>query len=112
MKIESDGLIDLLSSDGGPLCPASMPPVHPSHAAMVAAQNAVYEATARDGDGEPATSELEKVGHAVSYSWRTSSRMRLYRDTASALSSRGVVPVEALYFRCLVCGLVLPAQRA
>ena len=116
MNIESTGVIESHHGgyENGPMCPHSIPPnVHPSHEAALLVQNAVYEAIARDEDGEPATEELGAVSHASSYSSSTGNRMRLYRATELARSSSpwGVV-VESLYFRCRICGFVLPASRA
>lgn len=110
MNLSSDGLIDL-SSDG-PLCPRSMSfPIDPAHALAVQFADAVYGATPRGEDGELATPELEAVNHAVSYGPGTTDRMRLYRSVVSALDRSGPVAVEALYFRCGICGLILPANR-
>jgi hypothetical protein len=110
VNLSSDGLIDLGSD--GPLCPrVGSDPFDPAHALAVRFADAVYDATPRDDDGEPATPDLKKVNHAVSYSYQTSERMRLYRQTAVALDRTGTVAVEALYFMCGICGLILPAGR-
>lgn len=111
MIIESDGLIDIIEGRG-PLCPASMPPVSAAHALLRQIQNVAYQATEYDGDGEPVSPEAGAVVDAVHYGNETDSRMRLYRDAVSALGGRrGMVAVEALYFRCPLCGFVLPANR-
>lgn len=113
MNLSSDGLIDLAGGGGnGPLCPNSLPPVHPSHAVHTQMIDAAYEATPKDGDGEPATPELAAVNDAISYGPRSNDRMRLYRDLVSVADGRGLpVAVEALFFRCGICGLILPANR-
>lgn len=113
MKITSTGLIDLRSGDQGPMCPQSMPPVvHPSHHLAGTFADAAYEATPRGEDGEPLTGDLAAVNQAVSYGPTTENRMRLYRAAVAAQSSSGRdVGVEALYFRCQICGFVLPASR-
>jgi hypothetical protein len=109
--LSSDGLIDVLGSDG-PLCPRSaLFPVDPAHALHNRHVDVVCEATPKDADGEPATPDLEAVNHAVSYGPRITERMRLYRSVVSALDHNGTVAVEALYFRCGICGLILPANR-
>lgn len=110
MMIESDGLIDVQGS--GPLCPASMPPVSAAHALLRRIQNVAYQATEYDSDGEPVSAEAGAVVDAVHYGSDTDSRMRLFRDVVSAASGvRGYVAVETLYFRCPICGFVLPANR-
>jgi len=106
VKIEQTGVIDLFQQ--GPLCPQSMPPVHAAHAAMVRVQNAAYDAIPKDGDGE-LREDFDPVYSAIAYG--DDSRMRLYRDAVEAMSTRGTVTVESLYFRCPVCGLILPASR-
>jgi hypothetical protein len=110
MMIESDGLIDLSVGDG-PLCPNAMPPVSAQHAMLRQIQDAAYRAAEYDTDGEPVSAEAGKVVDAVHYGPETAGRMRLYRDTVAAQSYSIPVAVEALYFRCTVCGLVLPANR-
>jgi hypothetical protein len=111
VNLSSEGVIDLLHGDG-PLCPNSMlEPIHPSHAMHVRVSNVVYDNTPRDADGEPTTPELAKVGQEVNYGQAVSSRMRLYRNVVSALSGSFPVAVEALFFRCGICGLTLPANR-
>jgi hypothetical protein len=111
MNLSSEGVIDLMYGDG-PLCPNSMLlPIHPSHEMHVRVANAVYEATPRDADGEPTTPELAQVSSAASYGSAVSARMRLYRDVVSAMDGHIPVAVEALFFRCGICGLTLPANR-
>jgi hypothetical protein len=111
VNLNSEGVIDLLHGDG-PICPnAMLEPIHPAHAIEVRMQNVVYDAIPRDGDGEPTTPELAAVNHEVNYGKRVSHRMNLYRDVVSALQGSLPVAVEALFFRCGICGLVLPANR-
>jgi hypothetical protein len=111
VNLNSEGVIDLLNSEG-PICPnAMLEPIHPSHAIAVRAANAVYDAIPRDSDGEPTTEDLQKVNTAVSYGPDTTNRMRLYRDVVSAMQGSAPVAVEALFFRCGLCGLTLPASR-
>lgn len=111
MNMSETGLIDLLDRDGGPLCPGSYPPRNEAHALHVRVSDTVHKATPRDINGEPATPELAAVSHAVNYGPDLSERMRLYRDTVAALDWQGTVTVEALFFRCTLCGFVLPATR-
>jgi len=112
MKIESEGLIDLVMGDG-PLCPNGFGGVMSAeHATLRRVQNVAHAATAYDSDGEHVSPEAGRVTDAVHYGPETDGRMRLYRDVVSAASGTGLpVAVEALYFRCGLCGLVLPANR-
>lgn len=109
MMLSSQGLIDTMS--GGPLCPQSLPPVHPSHALRVALADAAFEASPQI-DGDYATRDVEAINTALHNAAGGSDGMSLYRDTVTALNTSGPTTVEALYFRCLTCGLILPAQRA
>lgn len=112
MNLDSEGLIDLDMGGQGPLCPNSLPPAHPAHQLAVTFQNAAYRATPRDADGEPTTPELAAVNMAVSYGEDTNDRMSLYRDVVIARTDGyRTAAVEALFFRCLLCGLILPASR-
>jgi hypothetical protein len=111
VNLSSEGVIDLLHGSG-PICPNSMlQPIHPSHAMHVRLADVVYEATPRDGDDEPTTPELAKVSNEVHHGQAVSDRMRLYRQVVSALDHHLPVAVEALFFRCGICGLTLPANR-
>lgn len=113
VKLSEDGLIELSTGHDGPLCPnAAGNPAHPAHTLHVRMCDAAYEATPRDADGEPVTPELGKVSYELSYGSGTSTRMRLYRAVVSAMDHRyRPVAVEALYFKCGICGLILPANR-
>lgn len=110
MKLSQSGLIDTFEQ--GPMCPRGYGPgMAPEHEIRVRMIDAAYEATSRNDDGEPTTSELAKVNDAISYGPRTNDRMRLFRDAVQALDYRGTVGVETLYFRCQICGLILAAGR-
>ena len=54
---------------------------------------------------------LEKVSTALDYGPTTADRMHLYFDRTSFMQGREFITVEAWYFRCAICGLMLPAQR-
>jgi len=111
VNLSSEGVIDLMYGEG-PLCPNSMlEPIDPAHIVAVRMANAVHDATPRDQDGEPTTAELAKVNSAVAYGPTTTARMRLYRDVVSAMDGSMPTAVEALFFRCGICGLILPANR-
>lgn len=103
-------LIDI-PEHNGPLCPNSWGyPLHPLHQLHVRLQDAVHNATPKDENQEPITPELEAVNAAVSYGPVTE-QMRLYRESIGFAYQRQNVLVESFYFRCGVCGLILPANR-
>lgn len=114
MNLNDRGIIDLADGYDGPMCPRSFPPVvDRAHELAERFRNVVYEATPRDVDNEPLTADLAAVNDAVSYGRMTNNRMHLFRDAvvAKTRDGHGAV-VEALYFRCRICGFVLPAGRA
>lgn len=96
------------------MCPRGYGPgMAPEHEIRVRMIDAAYEATPRNDDGEPTSPELDRVNDAVAYGPQTDDCMRLYRDVVMAMDgTRGTVSVEALFFRCQICGLILPASRA
>ncbi len=103
-----DGLVE--TQQGGPLCPGSFPPAHPSHAARNDVLDAVYTASPKNEDSEIQPESAANAYHAAAYGTdgRDGDRMRLYCDTAWPLGSPQVI-IRAWYFRCRVCGLILPA---
>ena len=88
-----------------PLCPQSFAPMHPLHQQSIDAQNKLYDAMAflRDDDSEVAP-QYEGIASALN-----DENMRLYVSNAYAIGHRA--RIEAWFFRCLVCGFVLPANR-
>lgn len=91
----------------GRLCPQSLPPVHPLHAQTVTVLDDFYEAAPKDADGE------FEPGMSAAYTAASSgpnSRMNLYREEASD-PSRPLSYIVAYFWRCQVCGFVLPAQQ-
>jgi hypothetical protein len=94
-----------------PLCPHDLAtPANPAHQLHNRLIDAVHEATPHDEDGQPVTPELEAVAAAVT-DGRVSARMRLHREAASGTAGGAPFLVEAWFFRCDVCGLILPAGR-
>ncbi|MFY3742110.1 MAG: hypothetical protein HMLIMOIP_002574 [Candidatus Nitrosomirales archaeon] len=87
-----------------PLCPNNEEPQHPAHRLHNQLINSVYEATPRDENDEPITEDLDKVNSAL---YGRFLRMYLYRNVA--YDNRHRTKVEAYYFRCNVCGLIISA---
>jgi hypothetical protein len=71
----------------------------------------MYEATERDEDGEFTDPAVERAYTAIAYGESVDDRMHLYVSEVSAQYGGAPVHVEAWFFRCPVCGLVLPANR-
>lgn len=105
-QILSDGRND------GPLCPGSSSPANPAHLLAVEIADRVYEAAKpwQDDDGEyPEGTGLDEAVAAA----QPSDRMRLYTVDQAGMSSFGarLFQVKAYFWRCPVCGLVLPATE-
>ena len=89
----------------GSLCPNSMfEPTNAQHQARAELLNRLYEASPRDEDGET-TPELDAVYMAAK---GTDDFMRLYKVDGFDSSSR--TSVVGYFWRCAVCGLILPGQ--
>lgn len=94
-----------------PMCPNGfIEPIHPSHRMRIRMLDAFSKAAERDADGEM-TEPVGKAYYAAAYEGPTEDRMWLYRETVGFMRGRGHIIVEAWYFRCTICGLMLPAQR-
>jgi hypothetical protein len=96
-------LVDHLN---GPLCPQSYSPMAAAHALAIEFQNAAYRAAPKDDDGE-----MPPQAEAM-YAALSSDRMCLYVENSGTHVYGGqAVSVQAWYWRCLICGFVLPATR-
>lgn len=89
-----------------PLCPNNESPQHPSHTLHNQLIDVVYNTAEHNADGDMVNAESEKINMAVAYG-RFSGRMYAYRDSVYDNTRRQVV--EAYYFRCNICGLVISA---
>jgi hypothetical protein len=107
------GVVRTLSDSDLPMCPNGMlRPIHEAHQLHTRMIDALYEATKpyENEDGE-LPEPLDKASTALSYGPTTADRMHLYFDRVGFMQGREHVMVEAWYFRCAICGLMLPAQR-
>jgi hypothetical protein len=94
-----------------PMCPNGISePIHPAHRMRIRMLDAYSNAAERDADGEMAP-PVDQAYYAAAYSGSTEDRMWLYREAAGFMRGRVHTLVEAWYFRCQICGLILPAQR-
>lgn len=107
------GIVRTLSESDLPPCPnGMMRPIHQAHQLRTTMIDAAYGATkAYETDDGELPEALDKVSQALDHGPTTIDRMNLYFDRVSFLQGRQIVAVEAWYFRCAICGLMLPAQR-
>jgi hypothetical protein len=91
-----------------PLCPNNGSPQHPAHKLHNELIDIVSANTEHDEDFEVVQPESDKINAAVAYG-RFDGRMYLYKDSVSYIQGRTFMLVEAWYFRCNLCGLILPA---
>jgi len=111
--MSNGGIVRGLSDSDLPMCPNGMVrPIHPAHSLRVTMIDAAYDVTKpyKDEDGE-LPEPLDKVSTALSYGPTTADRMHLYWDRVGFVQGGEYATVEAWYFRCAICGLMLPAQR-
>jgi hypothetical protein len=92
-----------------PLCPNQLHPVHPSHQLHVQIQDDAYKSLPTNEELEFNHPDSTVMYNAISNK-RFDSRMRLYREGVNTLNSSRFLRVESWYFRCSICGLILPAQ--
>lgn len=107
------GIVRMLSETDLPMCPNGiLRPIHQAHQLRNTMIDAHYDVTKpyQDEDGE-LPEALQKASNALHYGPTTADRMHLYFNRVSFLQGRQLVKVEAWYFRCAICGLMLPAQR-
>lgn len=92
-----------------PLCPNMTNPVHPLHQQHTNLQNAAYESNLRNEDGEFESTQAEKMYESIAYG-RFSGRMYLYKEETTISYRRDIITISSWYFRCYICGLVIPAM--
>lgn len=103
----SGELVKLVSETDGPVCPSSLPPVIANaHAQHNRTLDAFYGATTKNDEGEFATDEMDRAYYAAV----RLNRMHLYIDSAQAFYRSRVITVECWWWRCQICGFVLPTE--
>ena len=105
-------IIDIQQRDL-PMCPNSFGlPGNPAHQLHNRILDTLHRAIPHDEDtGEAIDPKMDEVYAAAAYE-TVSDRMYLYHDSVSFHEGRARhAVVESWYFRCGVCGLVLPANR-
>lgn len=105
--------MSLLRGSEGIICPQSCGPnANPLHELHVRVQNAAHHAAEpdQDEDGEYRTPIVDKVYSAVAYEmggWGT--RMKPYAESVSGMLNGSYTTIQAAWFQCPICGLILPA---
>jgi hypothetical protein len=103
----SSEIIRDISDNDKPLCPNIGYPSNAAHQLHVRTLDAFYEATDKDADGE-LPEAVGKAYHAAAYG-AVSDRMDLYVAQTSFMRGGRSTIVEAWWFKCPICGFILPA---
>jgi hypothetical protein len=95
-----------------PLCPNSGgSPTHPAHELRVRLVDIAYAASELNADGEFADDAVARINEAVAYG-AVDDRMHLYvTEMTGTYGGPLGTTVVAWFFRCGICGFVLPAQQ-
>jgi hypothetical protein len=105
--------VETLGSDR-PLCPNDISfPLNQFHAERNRLLDEFYNAAEKDAEGEFTSPEVnEAYGTAAYGKDRRGKGMLLYRTSVTPMHQAALFgTVEAWWFRCQICGFVLPAQR-
>lgn len=103
-------IIRTLTSGDKPLCPNSTnAPIHEAHQLHTRVVDAFYNAAEKDDEGEM-SAPLDKAYSAAAYG-SVSDNMELFVAAASFPYRSEFVRVESWWWKCPVCGFVLPANR-
>lgn len=93
-----------------PLCPNKiLGPPSPLHAEEVRNANLIYEALPKDEEDGDLTPEADKLQEEMRS--RAHERMQLYHQTTGFFRGSRRIVVESYFYKCLICGLILPAHQ-
>lgn len=96
-----------------PICPNQFFPIHPSHELHLKLRDAAIAAMDKDQYGKPVQLEQQleqqRVYNAIVHNEQYDGRMNLY--TMQVGYDAGFASIEAWFFRCGVCGLIIAANR-
>lgn len=101
----------LTNQTSGPMCPKSYGPAPDiAHAAVTAMEDRLHRATEplADADGE-LPPEIDKLWCDSVYA-NDVRRMQMFYESGTAMMGQTVVTLETYFFRCTVCGFILPAH--
>jgi len=89
------------------LCPQSFSPQAREHAEQVALLNRMYGVMEHDDDTLEAPADQERIYRAAEGDgdW-----MRLYHEDKGTIFQGRMYTIKAGYYRCQVCGFVLPVS--
>jgi hypothetical protein len=112
--MSDSGIVRDISEYEKPLCPnMSTDPGNKAHELYVRVQDAIYDTAEKDSDGEIVNQSVADIINAVSY-LKMSDRMDLYfirTPLPMKFSMLKQEVVESYYYKCHICGFILPAQR-
>lgn len=100
----------------GPLCPQSLGALSGEHRAERLYDDAIYEASKafrKDADGNPDPNgdlppDLDTLYNSITFNG-TYRRMYLHYEETEFMQGQGMYKVKAYYWRCHLCGYILPA---
>lgn len=103
------GIIRDIPDFDKPLCPNIGFPDNAAHRLYIRCQNVVYEASEPLDENDDFTlPEVAKINRALTYE-KMSDRMDLYFIRSLIPRTNNVI--ETYYFKCHICGLILPAYK-
>lgn len=104
-------IITTLSDGDKPLCPnVTNGPLNSAHELRNRVLDKFYKTAELDADGEIAVEAVAAAYNAAAYG-TLDEHMQLFTHAANFIHAGQVVTVESWWWKCLVCGFVLPANR-
>jgi hypothetical protein len=106
-------IVETLGQDR-PLCPNDISfPLNQFHYERTRLLDAFYNAAEKDDDSEFVSPEVDKAYYETAYGKdRSGTGMRLFHEAVTPMGAQfPFIRVEAWYFRCPICGFVLPANQ-
>lgn len=110
------GIVREVRLNNGPLCPQSIYPANGRHQAATDFADRLYRAMEpfkvdAEGNPDPAgelPANLETIYHKVVHP-EDNSHMILHSETTEFVQGRKLVTVETYFWKCHLCGHILPA---
>lgn len=95
-----------------PLCPNVIGiPTNPLHELHTKMLNQIYKNAQKDEDDEFVNPETDKIYSDLAYTGSTTDRMNLYFARNGWFQGSTQIIVESFWYKCKICGLILPANR-
>lgn len=109
--MSDSGIVRSLVYTDKPLCPnVTSPIMNNAHELHNRTTDAFHKAAEKDSDGEFANKDTEKAYYAAAYD-NVSNKMNLYFARVYWHEGTRQKIVETYWFRCAICGLILPAYE-